>query len=134
MAHSNRRSADLCNGAKRNEIGMREAMRGNGSHKVRKHMQGRPQGDEVNPCQMLETPQGAEYPRTPYNHSIRAKCQKLEYVVFWQRSDKNQKKNLKAFFVVWSGAEHYKKQEYLPHTHTPHVFISVKKDKKTVYL
>lgn len=55
-------------------------------------------------------------------------------MVFLQWSDTNQKKKLEAFFVGRSVAETYKKQEHFPHTHTPHVFISDKKDKKTVYL
>jgi len=46
----------------------------------------------------METPQGGEYPRTPYNHSIRAECEKLEYMVFSQWSDIIQKKKIKSVF------------------------------------
>lgn len=36
-------------------------------------------------------------------------------MVFLAMSDTNQKKIFKAFFVVWSVAEHYKKQDLFPH-------------------
>ena len=79
----------------------------------------------------METPQGGEYPRTPFYHSIRAEWQKLEYMVFCQCSDIKQKKIFKAFFVVWSGAEHYKKQDLFPHILPTNIFLTIKKYKKT---
>ncbi len=36
-------------------------------------------------------------------------------MVFWQWSDTNQKENYRAFFVSWSEAERYKKQDLLTH-------------------
>ena len=87
-------------------------------------MQGRSGTELVTPLQMLETPQGHEYARTPYYHSIRAECQKLERVVFWQWSDKKQKENYRAFFEVWSEAEHYKKQDLCPYNLRTNIFVS----------
>ena len=110
---------------------MREAMRGNGSHKVRNYMQGRSVAEFYIPLQIMETPQGAEYPRTPYNHSIGAEWQKLEYMVFCQCSDIKQKKIFKAFFVVWSVAEHYKKQDLSTHIIPTNIFLTIKNYKKT---
>lgn len=110
--------------ARSSEAVPRGAMRANAVHKVRKLMQGRNAVELCIPLQKLQTPQGHEYARTPYYHSIRAECQKLERVVFWQWSDKKQKENQRAFFVSWSEAERYKKQDLFPYIFPTNFYIN----------